>query len=83
MKKNLGSPVNNLIRFNSANVLVSVVDFKQNDSNIAAILADISSSLQFLKAVQRRVLLYEGPSVPPIRSQTAAAEADPTPGENL
>ena len=82
MKKNLGSPVNNLIRFNSANVLVSVVDFKQNDSNIAAILADISSSLQFLKAVQRRVL-YESSSMPSIRSQTVAAEADPTPGENL
>ena len=76
--------LDDLIRFSSANVLVSVAGFKQNDSNIAAILADLSSSLQFLKAVQRRVLLYdEGPSMPPLRSPAVAAETDPAPGENL
>lgn len=75
--------LDDLIRFSSANVLVSVAGFKQNDSNIAAILADLSSSLQFLKAVQRRVLLYEGSPMPPLRSPAVAAETDPAPGENL
>jgi len=49
MKENL----DNLIRFNSANVLVSVVDSCEKESNREAILADIHSSENFLAALKQ------------------------------
>lgn len=49
MSENLDS----LIRFNSANVVLSVRDSTQKESNSEAILADISSSQNFLAALKK------------------------------